>query len=158
MYTIIAHYITAFWCDGCSKKDHSLNTLLACINPESCGVHWLICYKLHTVLLGEHRTLWGEREQAMPVSWQVDALPMYYKIARFVTLHSLSQGFLHMRVQRTCHLNAVNSLPCVKKYHTVEPFEPLLSLGFGVHTLTGKDWLLIFCEHTAWFVMHRPYQ
>ena len=39
-------------------------------------------------------------------------------------------------------MHHVNSLPCMEKYHTIEPFvlpKPLSLLGFGVHTLTGKD-------------------
>ena len=50
--------------------------------------------------------------------------------------------FLHVRVLRNCRPDAVNSLLCMEKYHTIEPFvlpKPLLSLGCSVHTLAGKD-------------------
>ena len=45
-------------------------------------------------------------------------------------------------LQGVVRMHYVKSLPCIEKYHTVEPFvlpKPLSSLGFGVHTLTGKD-------------------
>ena len=49
---------------------------------------------------------------------------------------------------------AVNSLPCIERYHTIESFvlpKQLRSLVFYVHTLTGRDCLLLtfICEHTA---------
>ena len=58
----------------------------------------------------------------------VGKLMLYHVLQDCKVCHSPQsvEFFLHVRVQRTCHPNAVNSLPCVEKYHTVEPFEPLL--------------------------------
>ena len=75
----------------------------------------------------------------------------YYQITRFVTLYSLSQDFLHVRVQRNCHPDAVNSLPCVEGYHTIEPFvlpKPLYCRSVLVFThsqaKTNSCWPLYF--------------
>ena len=85
--------------------------------------------------------MWGEREQAMQL---VGKLMLRQCITRSQGLYSLQSvtRFLHVRVQRNCRPDVVNSVPCMEKYHTIEPFvlpKPLLSLGFSVHTLTGKD-------------------
>ena len=81
------------------------------------------------------------------VSWQVNASPLHvlpdHKVCHF--LQSLT-SFLHVR-----KINPVNSVPCIERHHTIEPFilpKQLLSLGFSLYTLTGKDCLPLLFVNT----------
>ena len=81
--------------------------------------------------------------------WQVNASAVYYQITR-LSLSTVCHKILTHENSENCHLNAVNSLACMEKYHTTEPFSlPKLLLSLGLvfthwQAKTASCWLVFF--------------